>query len=146
MERESKIKEKDPFKIPEGYFDQVTDIILDKTVSKPGRKKGKILEIAKPALMLAAAMIGLVIISYAGLRILIPEKEINMNYDLAEISEYALNEIDDLSIIKQLINEQADQQEFQTEDDTEDNDIINYLLDDDIDYTIILEQYLNQGE
>ena len=143
MEKESKIKNRNPYKVPDGYFDQLTENILEKAGSGSETKesRGKIVRLVRPALMLAAAMTGLVIITWVGLKLILPDNTLNINTEYAEISDYHLNEIDEMSIIELLLEEESTDDETYTDAEEEDSDIIEYLLDNNIDYSTILEQF-----
>jgi len=145
MDQESKIRENDPFRVPEGYFESVREKITERIedANKKPPARDKVLRILRPALMLAAAMTGLVIISYAGLRMLLPEKGADTGIEYAEISDYNLYGIDEATIINFLTEEETEELlPEQTEgDDNESEEIVNYLLDNNIDYSTLLEQF-----
>lgn len=141
MERHNNMKKENPYKVPDNYFEEVTEKIMDQTrSSSKHRKERSIPRIIKPAVMMAAAMIGLVIISYTGLRILFPEKDQIYLSTLTEITEYAMSEINESEIIDHLLLEGED---F-LPDDSENSfneEIIEYLIDNNIDYSTILEHF-----
>lgn len=131
MTDKSKIEDKNPFRVPDQYFEEVSREVFNRTTGTGGIKgKNRIIRFVKPALMLAAAMIAFVIISYTGLRLLFPEYEKTEN-NYTELF-YQFNETD---LIDVLIEQKPDYG-IQSADPDE---IIDYLLDNNIDYTAVMK-------
>ncbi|MBN1387729.1 MAG: hypothetical protein JW965_04735 [Bacteroidales bacterium] len=130
-----KIGNKNPFRVPENYFDEVRKEIYERTTATEAVKgKNRIIRLVKPALMLAAAMIAFAIISYTGLKLLFPEygKPVEDNY-----TEF-LYQFEEVELINILTEQETDAEIRSAETD----EIIDYLLDQDIEYTSIIE-FLN---
>ncbi len=137
MTEKSKIENNNPFKIPGNYFEDMTDAVLKKAAVTSQVKKVGFLTVARPYLMLAAAMIGFALISYLAIEFLIPGSETDsfeINY--AELTEYLSSEIDETVIVEEIFK--ADMPD---ESDIPVQDIIDYLIDTDIDYAEILENF-----
>ncbi len=135
MTDRSKIKDKNPFRVPDNYFSEVSRKIYERTEA-PGRLKSKnrVIGLVKPALMLAAAMMAFAIISYTGLRLLFPEYGETDEENFTEL----LYQFDEVELIDKLTEQEPDDDIQSAEPD----EIIDYLLDHDIEYTSIME-FLN---
>ena len=137
MTEKSKIENKNPFNIPDNYFEDMTDAVLKKAGAASQVKKVGFLTIARPYLMLAAAMIGFAIISYLAIEFLIPGSgtdSFEVNY--AELTEYLSSEIDETTIVEEVIKADMDDELI-----IPTQDIIDYLIDTNIDYAEILENF-----
>ena len=135
MTDNSNIREKNPFRVPDNYFNEVSTEIYNKTTGTDSIKgKSKIIRLLKPALMLAAAMIALAVISYTGLRLLFPEYNVPAEENYTEL----LNQFEEVELINKLTEQEPDVGIHSAEPD----EIIDYLLDHDIEYNSIIE-YLN---
>jgi len=136
MNEKSNIEKYNPFKVPENYFDELAGKIVRKVSGTDVKKRVRLYSLAKPHLMLAAAMIGFVIISYAGLKLILPDREAGFpDMNFAEYTELFLYEIDDYLIINEL--KATDSYQFAKRLDNE--DIIEYLINEDIEYLTIIE-------
>ena len=135
MTDRSKIKDNNPFRVPDNYFSEVSRKIYERTEGA-GRLKSKnrVIGLVKPALMLAAAMMAFAIISYTGLRLLFPEYGEPDEENFTEL----LYQFDEVELIDKLTEQEPDDGIQSTEPD----EIIDYLLDHDIEYTSIME-FLN---
>ncbi len=135
MTDRSKIKDKNPFRVPDNYFSEVSRKIYERTEG-PGRLKSKnrVIGLVKPALMLAAAMMAFAIISYTGLRLLFPEYGETGEENYTEL----LYQFDEVELIDKLTEQEPDDGIQSAEPD----EIIDFLLDHDIEYTSIME-FLN---
>lgn len=135
MTDNSKIREKNPFRVPGNYFDEVSREIYNKTTGTGSIKgKSRIIRLVKPALMLAAAMIAFAVISYTGLRLLFPEYDVPAEENYTEL----LNQFEEVELINILTEQEPDIGIHSAESD----EIIDYLLDNDIEYNEIIE-FLN---
>ena len=54
---ENKYKEKSPFTVPEGYFDQLTDRIMERVEEEKKPQRPRIIQMMKPYLGLAAIFV-----------------------------------------------------------------------------------------
>jgi hypothetical protein len=97
MADSEKISNKNPFSVPEGYFNEVNRKILaatsEKTEGKPERKTNMSLML-RPYLAVAASLAILVVVGWLSLRILNNEDKPAGLSDLAGNTELLLNEID----------------------------------------------------
>ncbi len=135
MTNKSNIREKNPFRVPDNYFNEVSAEIYYKTTGTDSIKsKSRIIRLLKPALMLAAAMIALAVISYTGLRLLFPEYNVPAEENYTEL----LNQFEEVELINKLTEQEPDVGIYSAEPD----EIIDYLLDYDIEYNSIIE-FLN---
>jgi len=135
MADKSNIKEKNPFRVPDNYFSEVSAEIYSKTTGADRiRDKSRIIRLVKPALMLAAAMITFAVISYTVLRLLFPEYGNTVEENYTEI----LNQFDEVELINKLTEQEPDVGLHSAESD----EIIKYLLDHDVEYKSIIE-FLN---
>lgn len=130
-----KIGKKNPFRVPDNYFEEVREDIYNRTSGTYSVKsKNRIIRLVKPVLMLAAAMIAFAIISYTGLKLLFPEYGEPAEDNYSEL----LYQFDEVELINKLTEQEPDF-EIQSSDTEA---IIDYLLDEDIEYTSIVE-FLN---
>jgi hypothetical protein len=88
MKESDKIPGKNPFKVPENYFEDVTRKIISATVEAeistgPEVRKIGLFRRLRPALAIAASVVLLVLLSYTALRIFLPD---NKNGKISEIS------------------------------------------------------------
>ncbi|MEA1885927.1 MAG: hypothetical protein U9N72_01780 [Bacteroidota bacterium] len=135
MKDNSKIKNKNPFRVPDNYFNEVRSEIYGMTGGSHGKKaKSRIIRLVKPALILAAAMLALAIISYTGLKLLFPEYGERDEENYTEL----LYQFEEAELIEKLTEQDPDAGMQSAEDD----EIIDYLIDHDIEYTSIIE-FLN---
>ena len=118
---------KNPFKVPENYFEEVNRKIVSATSeSEPAEVRRGLYRRLKPYFAVAASIAAFILISYTAVKIFLPE---NRNGKLPEIStqefyESYLNDIDLLTL-----EEQAESF-FQPENlqDVNNSEITEYLL------------------
>lgn len=132
-----KMERKNPFSVPDGYFEKVTEDLLQsaKSVTPPDRER-KLLTIIRPHLTLAAAMIALVVVTYTGLRLLLPGMHTG-GIDKDSIAEYITQEVDQEVIIEQIV----ELEQVTTQSDLPHNEIVEYLVENGIDISAIIENY-----
>lgn len=135
----SELKKENPFRVPDNYFDNLPEKIRvniharEKAVSKPVIR---IVDYLKPHLALAAAILGFALIGYTGFRYFINKNSNSQisNQEIAEYMDFYSNDVDN-TLIMELLKEQ-EQQHVETDDDLSE-EIIDYLLNENIDiYTI----------
>ena len=135
----SGIKKENPFRVPDNYFDNLPEKIQvnihagKKTISMPVTR---IIDYIKPHLALTAAILGFALIGYTGFRYLINRNSDSQirNREIAEYMDFYSNDVDNTLIIELL--EEQEQQSIETDEDLSE-EIINYLLNENIDiYTI----------
>jgi hypothetical protein len=132
----SNIQDKNPFRSPEGYFEAFTRTLMNKIEEPQVKEKVRFLSVIRPHLMIAAAILGFVVISYTALKYLIPEQsDFDMNIETADLTDYLSYQADEASILEYIDIEYEEFWEF----DLEDEEIIDYLIKEDIDYLSIYE-------
>ena len=139
MQIPDEIGKKNPFKVPENYFEEVNRKILTATTDKIGEtRKITLFDRYKPYLMIAASVAGFIIISYTALKLFIPEKPeqqvAGLNYE-----EYPEMYLDDIDILT-LEESAALLDLFEELPEVNNADIIDYLLLEDIELNKIYEQ------
>jgi len=132
MTKKGEISKDNPFRVPDNYFDEVKTDIYAKT-REAGKKESKkgIFTVLKPAMMMAAAMLTFVIISYSILRLLFPEYNRTEEQNFSELV-YHFDEAE-------LIDELSENNNYEEALPAEQSEIINYLMDSDIDYNTLIE-------
>ena len=133
-------KEEEMFKVPENYFEDFTDNVIN-SLDKNEIKRKSIFSLIRPHLMLAASMVFIVVVSYSSLRLLLPEMGNDTQLDIqGDITEYLAYELDQTTIFESL-----EQIEFDTTSELintisiSDEEIIDYLIDENIMYDEIIE-------
>ncbi len=128
------IGKRNPFRVPENYFDNFTEDILERSSAKSSLKKRKIFSIKRPGLAVAAAVAGFLLISYLGLKIMLngtPDNQLISN--LSEYSEILSYDIDEYMIVDELSTDEV----ADLPSDITNDDIIDYLLLNDVDFVSI---------
>ena len=139
MQKINDIRSKNPFKVPENYFEEVNRKILSATSGhNKEAKKISIFSRYRPYLMIAASVTGFIILSYTALKLLAPEKPsaqvAELNYE--DYPEMYINEIDILSLEESA----ASLDLFEELPEVNSTDIIDYLLLENIELNDIYEQ------
>jgi len=135
----SGLKKENPFKVTDNYFDNLPEMIqvsINKREKAAGMPATRIIKYLKPHLALAAAILGFALIGYTGFRYFINRNSDSQirNQEIAEYMDFYSNDVDN-TIIMELLKEQ-EQQSIETDDDLSE-EIIDYLLNENIDiYTI----------
>ncbi|MDT8400200.1 MAG: hypothetical protein RQ743_00775 [Bacteroidales bacterium] len=136
MTNKGKIKNNNPFRVPDNYFDEVKRDIREKTRDAGNKKSNtKISVVLKPAIMMAAAMLAFVIISYSILKLVFPEYNSAENQNFSELAY----DFDEAELIDELLGDNHYEEALPVER----SEIIDYLMDNDIDNNTIIE-YLHQ--
>jgi len=133
---------KNPFIIPEGYMENLPDKVMQKirknneTVS-PARK---IINIARPQLAFAAGFLAMALIIYSAVSLILgKEKNINGNNTTnSGFIEYASLQMDENMILEYI--EYADNQDENLMDDNYNDEIIDYLIKENIEYSSLLKE------
>ncbi len=139
MNKLNETTDKNPFKVPENYFEEVTRKIISATsgYEKEGRKIG-FYNRFKPYFLVAASVTGFVILSYIAVTILSPDKKV---IQVSEVKnegtpELYLNDIDILTIEESVAQTMLPQEES----DVNKADIVDYLLQNNIEISDIYEK------
>jgi hypothetical protein len=138
----SKIEKTNPFTTPNGYFDSVLPRLQEK-INTPATTS---IRIPKPYLAYAAAAIVTGIIVFISLFYQF-HSNTHETAGFAEIIDYETHEIDESAIIEIFedkntdINVLASEPLSQAINDDYKNEVIEYLIDDNIEYLTILDEF-----
>jgi hypothetical protein len=138
MKKIDEITGKNPFKIPENYFEDVNRKIISSTSGAEDKsgKKGLYVRL-RPYLSVAASVAVLVLLSYTIVKIFLPVNETSLipEISMQEFSESYLNDIDILTLEGSI-----DPSTLSVEvPDISKSEIIDYLILDNIDINEIYE-------
>ena len=140
MKKLNKIADKQPFKVPKNYFEEVNRKIISATSGYNQEvKKIGLYPRLKPYFMIAASVTGFIILSYSAIKLFAPEKQ---NTQIAEFlyedyPEMYINDIDILSLEESA----ASLDLFEELPEVNNSDIIDYLLLENIEINDIYEQF-----
>jgi hypothetical protein len=139
MNKLNDIPDKNPFKVPENYFEDVNRKIISATSGQIGEiRKVSIYNRFRTSILIAASFAGFVLIGYTALKLLSPDKkDIQVTEVLHDISpDSYINDIDILSL-----EEDASYLVLTEEVSGADKkDIIDYLVLDNIEINEIYEK------
>jgi hypothetical protein len=139
MKKLNEIPGKNPFKVPENYFEEVNrKILLVTSDNEHEVKKSSFYYRFRTQLAVAASVAGFILLSYAAVRILTADRE---NLHLSEIAfgEYPESYINDIDLIT--IEENAALLDFTVDSpEVSKKEIIDYLLLENIEISDIYEQ------
>jgi hypothetical protein len=135
----NEIPKKTPFKIPENYFEEVNRKILSSASEvAPERNKVRFIHRFRTQLAVAASITGLVILSYAGFRLITHDRVTSQISEIFSIEdkESILNEIDILTLEENISSSDlpAETSELNSKE------IIDYLLLENIEISDIYEK------
>ncbi|NMC37269.1 MAG: hypothetical protein GYA41_02970 [Bacteroidales bacterium] len=138
MKKKFDISEKNPFKVPENYFDEVNRKIISATSGKTEKaKKISLFTAFRPLLAIAASVAILALLTYTGIKTFQSGNRLAGVSDRAveEFSEMIINEIDMQSLEESLVRLEAPV----SSQDSDKDEIIEYLLLENIDLNDIYE-------
>ena len=139
MQKLNNIPDKNPFKVPEKYFEEVNRKIISATSGNNREiKKRGFYNRFRPYILAAASVTGFIILGYSALKLSSPD---TLNSLLSDVKNNELNElyINDIDILS--LEENAALQVLPEEGaDVNKSDIINYLLLENIEINEIYEQ------
>lgn len=139
MKTNYKIPDRNPFKVPENYFEQVNRKIISETAGDGLQEKHRSVRMTlRQYLAVAASVAVLALLSYTGIKLFSPRGEsLSLNFIPSETySEELVNDIDLI-----VLEEKAVKLEIPEERPGVDNqDIIDYLIKENIDINDIYEQ------
>jgi hypothetical protein len=139
MKKLNDIPEKNPFKVPDNYFEEVNRKIISATSGSDNKvRKVSIYNRFRTSLLIAASVTGLIIISYTAIKLLTPDKR---DFRVAEV----MNEINPDSCINDIdissLEEDASSLVLSVEGpDVSKKDIIDYLMLNNVELNDIYEQ------
>jgi len=119
-----------PFGVPEGYFDSLTDRIMEKVKEEEPERKVRIMQILRPQFALVAAILGFALISFTAVKLLTSGNNNAEFYDLATLEK--MGYFYDESTLMELVP--TENEEELTEDDLWVDDAIEYLADNDMSF------------
>ncbi len=140
------------FKVPEGYFEalpgQVQARLLEERQAEP--KKPSIRSLMLPQLAAAASFIGLMFISYLGIKFVLDTQDYKKGFqqtEIADLSDFPLEELDE-DMLYELYYQTSAQESAATQEDqqvrsSENNntdEMIEYLLLEDADIEILMQE------
>jgi len=138
MKKLDEIKGKNPFKVPESYFEEVNRKIIASTAGTETEASQKgLYRRLRPILAAAASVAVLILLGYATLKIFFPSDNAKRipEISLQEFSDTYLNDIDVLSL-----EEAVDPAAFYDKvPDVSNSEIIDYLVLENIDLNEIYE-------
>ncbi len=126
-----------PFRIPDNYFDTLPDKIFSK-IFQPESKplKPKVYINWTKQIAVAAAVAGIIFMSYSGYRLL--NNSDNNKQQVAQIidtTDAVYSFVDENNIVEAMTTVKT------TSEKVEGDDIINYLVEDDVDENLIADAY-----
>ena len=139
MKKLNEIPDKNPFKVPENYFEEVNRKIISETAGYDLEvKRNSLYNRFRPYFLIAASVTGFIILSYTAVTLLSPQKT---NSQVSEVlfdnyTDIYVNEFDIITL-----EESAASVLFPDElPDISNTDIIDYLILENIDINDIYEQ------
>jgi hypothetical protein len=139
MKKLNDIPEKNPFRVPDNYFEEINRKIISVTSGSDHEvRRISIYNRFRTSLLIAASVAGLIIISYTAIKLLTPDKR---NSQVSEV----LHEINPDSYINDVdissLEEDASSLVLSAEGpDVSKKDIIDYLMLNNVDLNDIYEQ------
>lgn len=139
MKKPGDSEKKNPYRVPPLYFDDIADRVMERIETEPGyqAERRSLFSIIRPHITLAAAMIVLAIVSWWGLRLLLPDSENSRGERQSDLTTYLVSEVD----METLLSESQGVELTGFGEAVDSEEIIDYLILNDIDYTIFTEDY-----
>jgi hypothetical protein len=139
MKNMNEIAGKNPFKIPENYFEDVNRKIISATAGHEKEvKKTSLYRRLRPYVAIAASVAGFLLLSYVTLKMLTPAKSVPQVSENT-YSVYTESYLDDIDI-QSLENDAASLENYDEVPDVSKKEIIDYLLLDNIEISDIYDQ------
>jgi hypothetical protein len=139
MKKFKDIPDKNPFKVPDNYFEEVNRKIISATVGiEQETKKISMYNRFRPYLLIAASVTGLILITYSALTVFNNNRNSNKLSESYYNEDYQLylNELD----IATLEDNTASLIQLEEGPDVSKSEIIDYLLQENIEIEEIYEQ------
>ena len=137
----SKIKKDSPFRVPEGYFDNFADRLNGKIQQeKRPERKGKIHLFGRPYLAIAASFVGFLIITATVFKV-VKTKHVSTGLTNEEIIAYIKEDIYDYDEATIIENLKPENSVAPTKTELKDDEIIEYLKNDDVDASTITDEF-----
>ena len=130
-----------PFKAPDGYFDQFTERLQSRMQQEKQLSwMGRTYQLIRPQLAMAAIIIGFVVISYTGIRIILNDRITEPSImEIAYALDDYLYDMDDELLISTIIEEEIEIGWING--GYESDDIMDYLMEEEIDYTNLIDEF-----
>jgi hypothetical protein len=135
-------RKRNPFRVPDNYFEELNGRILLNTSEKPAADESKrevrVLAIIRPWLSLAAVIAGVAIITMAVLHISGKGTDSSSfnNTAMAEIPQFLIDGID-MYMVE--INMENESDNYEPESENIHDEIIEYLMLNEVDFTVLYE-------
>jgi len=127
------------FSVPEGYFDSLTDRIMENIPLEEPEQKVRFLRMIRPQLALAAAILGFALISFTAVKLLTSGSASDGYYDLATLEDMGYY-YDEATLMEMI---PADEDSEVTDEDLWIDDAINYLADNDMSFYQLFDELDN---
>ncbi len=140
-EEDLKMKRITPFKVPGNYFDDLPARIQERIAAHSTSRFIRVYDFVRPKLAYAAMFVGLIITGYIGMKIIThnpPENGLTAD-EIMDAIEYYGYDFDDEMFISAMLESNADF--FTEETDAETEAIIEYLAEDEIDFSEYMDEY-----
>jgi hypothetical protein len=139
------LKQKKSFKVPEGYFEAFPERLQSRIHSEKENllKKPFFLNFTVTQIALAASFIGLVIMTYSGIKFLVSNQQLNAEIQQTEISDLPDNDIYNLdeTMVYDLYSETStDNNNIYSVENNDTDELINYLLLEDSDIEVLIQE------
>lgn len=139
IKKPEKIPERNPFRVPEGYFEEVNKKIISATIEKGHVVRSSLIPVRfRPYILAAASIAGFIILSYTAIRLSAPHR-LNLHQSEVIPEEYFSPYMNDLDIY--YLEENAASLVIPAEvPDVSKAEIIEYLVLENIEISDIYEQ------
>lgn len=140
------LKKENPFQVPENYFDSLGSRITDRIqAGKPMEKESMFAFVRlKPILAFSGGFTGLALLIYFGFSVFINKSgyvNSQANTEIATLTEYAIvSELDEAVLIEEFAEAQADAIPADSLHLENQENIIDYLIKEDIDISTIIDE------
>jgi hypothetical protein len=140
MKKSDDIPKLNPFKVPEGYFDELPGRIMEVVSgTEPDQEKKTLIRRLRPYLAVAATVAALAVISYTAIHLSSGDgtrNRVEVDISATELTDSYLNDIDLLTLEEKV----AESVPADRMPDVNSNEIIDYLITENIDIYDIYEQ------
>lgn len=134
------------FQVPDGYFDGFPERMHSRLHSEMSEipEKSVFRELIIPRLALAASFIGLMVISYTGIRFLVNQQDYHkrvLPIEMADLTEFSVDDLDETALYD-LYNETslADSETVSRESNNKTDEMIEYLLLQGDDIVVLMQE------
>lgn len=132
------------FRVPEGYFDTLSSRISERITSGNNQevKSGRLISFLRPNLALVAFFVGIAVIGYFAFSILNENRgQVAVNNEsVAEYISYYYSGISDYEFFG-FADEDINETIFVEQDDNTNDDIIEYLMLQEVDLNLIINEF-----